>query len=114
MVLLALPPADHLLIERDRGQFVPSRRRGMANVLSLIASATLRQVLHGEPGATGLSRMPMARNPARDGNAVGPVPIADQVAWALFQGNASVVCCATHSAVGCARKAACSSATRLH
>src|SRR5215510_6319401 len=33
MVLLALPPADHLLIERDRGQFVPSRRRHMmANV----------------------------------------------------------------------------------
>src|SRR5262249_52814846 len=33
MVLLALPPADHLLIERDRGQFVPSRRRCMmANV----------------------------------------------------------------------------------
>ena len=32
MVLLALPPADHLLIERDRGQFVPSlRRRMMAN-----------------------------------------------------------------------------------
>jgi hypothetical protein len=31
MVLLALPPADHLLIERDRGQFVPSRRM-MANV----------------------------------------------------------------------------------
>jgi hypothetical protein len=32
-VLLALPPADHLLIERDRGQFVPSRRRRMmANV----------------------------------------------------------------------------------
>ena len=29
MVLLALPPADHLLIERDRGQFVPSRRRRM-------------------------------------------------------------------------------------
>src|SRR6516225_418054 len=29
MVLLALPPADHLLIERDRGQFVPSRPRGM-------------------------------------------------------------------------------------
>jgi hypothetical protein len=28
-----LPPADHLLIERDRGQFVPSRRRRrMANV----------------------------------------------------------------------------------
>src|SRR5215831_11385901 len=27
MVLLALPPADHLPIERDRGQFVPSRRR---------------------------------------------------------------------------------------
>jgi hypothetical protein len=33
MVLLALPPADHLLIERDHGQFVPSRRRRMmANV----------------------------------------------------------------------------------
>jgi hypothetical protein len=33
MVLLALPPADHLLIERDRDQFVPSRRRRMmANV----------------------------------------------------------------------------------
>src|SRR5262249_54958569 len=33
MVLLALPPADHLLIERDRGQFAPSRRRRMmANV----------------------------------------------------------------------------------
>src|SRR5262249_19784562 len=29
MVLLALPSADHLLIERDRGQFVPSRRRRM-------------------------------------------------------------------------------------
>ena len=30
---LALPPADHLLIERERGQFVPSRRRRMmANV----------------------------------------------------------------------------------
>src|SRR3984893_2770372 len=33
MVLLALPPADHLLNDRDRGQFVPSRRRRvMANV----------------------------------------------------------------------------------
>src|SRR6516225_7943863 len=33
MVLLALPPADRLLIERDRGQFVPSRRRRiLANV----------------------------------------------------------------------------------
>ena len=32
-MLLALPPTDHLLIERDRGQFVPSRRRRMmANV----------------------------------------------------------------------------------
>ena len=32
-MLLALPLADHLLIERDRGQFVPSRRRRMmANV----------------------------------------------------------------------------------
>jgi hypothetical protein len=33
MVLLALPPADHVLIERDPRQFVPSRRRRiMANV----------------------------------------------------------------------------------
>ena len=33
MVLLVLPPADHLLIERERDQFVPSRRRRMmANV----------------------------------------------------------------------------------
>src|SRR5437588_3635149 len=33
MVLLALPPADHLLNERDRGQFVHTRRRRMmANV----------------------------------------------------------------------------------
>ena len=32
-MLLALPPADHLPIERDRGQFVPFRRRRMmANV----------------------------------------------------------------------------------
>jgi hypothetical protein len=29
IVLLALPPADHFLIERDRGQFAPSRRRRM-------------------------------------------------------------------------------------
>ena len=29
MMLLALPPADHLLNERDRYQFVPSRRRRM-------------------------------------------------------------------------------------
>src|SRR5262249_24814061 len=29
MVLMALPPADHLLIERERGQFVASRRRRM-------------------------------------------------------------------------------------
>jgi hypothetical protein len=29
MVLLVWPPTEHLLNERDRGQFVPSRRRGM-------------------------------------------------------------------------------------
>jgi hypothetical protein len=29
MVLLALPPADHLVTERDRSQFLPSRRRRM-------------------------------------------------------------------------------------
>src|SRR6516165_2371190 len=32
MVLLALPPADHLLIERDHGQLPSRRRRMMANV----------------------------------------------------------------------------------
>src|SRR5262245_12933455 len=32
MVLLALPPADHLLIERDHGQLPSRRRRMTANV----------------------------------------------------------------------------------
>jgi hypothetical protein len=42
MVLLALPRADHLLIERDRGQFAPSRRRRMmANVRAEQPSAEL-------------------------------------------------------------------------
>jgi hypothetical protein len=42
MVLLALPPADHFLIERDRVQFVPSRRRRMmANVRAEQPSAEL-------------------------------------------------------------------------
>jgi hypothetical protein len=59
-------------------------KQSLSPPFSLIASAALRQVRHGEPGAIGLSRMPMARNPARDGNAVGPVPIADQVAWGLI------------------------------
>src|SRR5262249_56304725 len=36
MVLLALPPADHLLIERDRGQFVPFRRRANVRVERLL------------------------------------------------------------------------------
>jgi hypothetical protein len=58
MVLLALPPANHLLIERDRGQFVPSRRRRMmANVraerlLKIPAEPELRI-----PGAAAQTRM---------------------------------------------------------
>ena len=45
MVLLALPLADHLLIERDRGQFVPSwRRRMMADVRA--------ETLAEDPGKT--------------------------------------------------------------
>ena len=46
MVLLALPPADHLLIERDRGQFVSSRRRRM------MANARAERLLKipAEPG----------------------------------------------------------------
>ena len=59
MVLLALPPADHLLIERDRGQFVPSRRRRMmANVraerlLKIPAEPSPELV----PGAAAQTRM---------------------------------------------------------
>src|SRR5262245_12489165 len=45
MVLLALPPADHLLIEGDRGQFVPSRQRRM------MANARAR-TLAEDPGRT--------------------------------------------------------------
>ena len=58
MMLMALPPEDHLLIERDRGQFVPSRRRRMmANVraerlLKIPAEPELRI-----PGAAAQTRM---------------------------------------------------------
>jgi len=69
MVLLALPPADHLLIERDRGQFVPSRRRRMmANVraerlLKIPAEPSPRAAYprHCSSNATGLQ----GRNSAR-------------------------------------------------
>src|SRR6516164_1271535 len=60
MVLLALPPADHLLIERDRGQFVPSRRRRvMANVraerlLKILAEPSPEQRI---PGAAAQTRV---------------------------------------------------------
>src|SRR6266446_224561 len=72
MVLLALPPADHLLIERrDRGQFVPSRRRRtMANVrakrlLKIPAepSPELRYPRRCSSNASGLH----VRNSARTG-----------------------------------------------
>ena len=60
MLLLALPPADHLLIERDRGQFVPSRRRRMmANVraerlLKILAEPSPEQRI---PGAAAQTRV---------------------------------------------------------
>ena len=60
MVLLALPPADHLLIERDRDQFVPSRRRRMmANVraerlLKIPAEPTPELLI---PGAAAQTRV---------------------------------------------------------
>jgi len=59
MVLLALPPADHLLIDTDRGQFVPCRRRRMmANVraeclLKIPAEPSPELV----PGAAAQTRM---------------------------------------------------------
>src|SRR5262245_61370457 len=53
MVLLALPPADHLLIERDRGQFVPSRRRRM-----------MANVAYPRPCSSNASGLP-SRNSAR-------------------------------------------------
>src|SRR6476660_2888586 len=58
MVLLALPPADHLLNERDRGQFVPSRRRRMmANVraerlLKIPAEPSPELRIHGAAAQT--------------------------------------------------------------
>src|SRR5262249_40623585 len=55
MVSLALPPADHLLIERDRGQFVPSRRgRMMANVR---ADTRRTQPRAAYPNAAAQTRM---------------------------------------------------------
>src|SRR6266404_1168521 len=63
MVLLALPPADHLLIERDRDQFVPSRRRRMmANVraerlLKIPAEPSLELRIHGAAAQTRVVSM---------------------------------------------------------
>ena len=62
-MLLALPLADHLLIERDRGQFVPSRRRRMmANVgaerlLKIPAEPGLRSPELHIPNAAAQMRM---------------------------------------------------------
>ena len=55
MVLLALPPADHLLIERDRGQFVPSRRRRM--VANVRADPGRTQPRAAYPGAAAQTRV---------------------------------------------------------
>jgi hypothetical protein len=63
MVLLALPPADHLLIERDRDQFVPSRRRRMmANVraerlLKIPAEPTAELLISGAAAQTRVVSM---------------------------------------------------------
>ena len=63
MVLLALPPADPLLIERDRGQFVPSRRRRMmANVraerlLKIPAEPTPELLISGAAAQTRVVSM---------------------------------------------------------
>ena len=63
MVLLALPPADHVLIERDRGQFVPSRRRRMmANVraerlLKIPAEPSPELRIHGAAAQTRVVSM---------------------------------------------------------
>ena len=60
MVLMALLPADHLLIERDRGQFVASRRRRiMANaraerLLKIPAEPSLELRI---PGAAAQTRV---------------------------------------------------------
>ena len=49
IVLLALPPTDHFLIERDRGQFAPSRRRRM--MASVRAERWLKIPAEPSPGA---------------------------------------------------------------
>src|SRR5207245_3953073 len=59
----ALPPADHLLNERDRGQFVPSRRRRMmANVrverlLKIPAESSPELLIPGAAAQTRLVSM---------------------------------------------------------
>ena len=63
-------------------------------------SRSAKQFCHGEPSAMGLSRMPWLES-APDRGTVDRVAIADQVASG-FQGNVSTICCAIHSAVGCA------------
>jgi len=51
----ALPPADHLLIERDRGQFVPSRRRRM------MANVRVERLLKKNPAPSCLSPTPQLK-----------------------------------------------------
>src|SRR5947208_3210779 len=63
MVLLALPPADHLLNERDRGQFVPSRRRrmmanvGVERLLKIPAESSPELLIPGAAAQTRLVSM---------------------------------------------------------
>jgi hypothetical protein len=63
----ALPPADHLLNERDRGQFVPSRRRRMmANVrverlLKIPAEPSPELLIPGAAAQTRVVSMASAR-----------------------------------------------------
>src|SRR5215831_1241218 len=65
MVLLALPPADHLLIERDRGQSVPS----MANVR---AERLLKISAEPSPRAAYPSAAAQTRLVSRAGIRLGP------------------------------------------
>src|ERR1700746_2644246 len=65
-----LPPADHLLIERDRGQFVPSRRRRMmANVR---AERLLKIPAEPSPGLRIPGAAAQTRVVSRAGIRLGP------------------------------------------
>ena len=62
-------------------------------------SRSAKPFCQGDPGAIGLSRMPMARSWRGDDAAIDPVAIADEVARSLFPGNASVIAPLTHAHV---------------